>query len=280
MRQCDPLHRTFHDGTMGRCGHMLPLQNTCGRSTRIMNRSLTPPERRASVARGISAGFPIFVGYFPAAMAFGLIARDVSVSLPEAMLFSMVQFAGASQFFALNLIASGARTAEIITGIILVNLRHLLMSASLSRRTVERRIAGRMLIAFGNTDEVFATASSTSGPISTPYLTAMEATAWLGWVSGTFTGYTAGGILPDALQQSIGITLYGMFAALLVHNVRTIRWYIVIAAAAAAVNSVLVLALAMKPGWAFAVSMVCASALGAALLPAVTDIFKEEQFEL
>ncbi len=233
-----------------------------------------------AVTSGIAAGFPIFAGYFPAAMAFGLIARDISVGLPESMLFSIVLFAGASQFFALNLIAAGAEAAEIVLGIVLVNLRHLLMSASISQRTSERSILGRMMIAFGNTDEVFATASSTVGPISTPYLMALEITSWSGWVSGTLVGYTAGAILPAGLQQSIGITLYGMFAALLMHNVKRIPWYMVIAVMAAGTNTFLVLILSMQPGWAFAVSMTAASAIGAAVLPAFSAPFKEDDFEL
>lgn len=225
--------------------------------------------------RGISEGFPIFIGYFPAAMAFGLIARDISVTLPEAMLFSMVLFAGASQFFALNLIAAGAQTAEIVIGVILVNLRHLLMSASLAPRTREQSIIRRMMIAYGNTDEVFATASSSEGIIKTSYLIAMELTAWSGWVSGTVTGFLAGSILPEDIQKSIGITLYGMFAALLVHNIKRVGWYGAVAAAAAVCNTLLNELTPLQPGWAFAISMTAASAFGAALLRNVTPELKE-----
>lgn len=227
------------------------------------------------IKRGITAGFPIFIGYFPAAMAFGLIANNIDLTLYESMLFSMVLFAGASQFFALNLIASGAAVYEIVIGIILVNLRHLLMSASLSRRTTAKSIGARLMIAFGNTDEVFATASSSEGPIETPYLAALEATAWTGWVTGTITGFIGGSILPSGLQQSIGITLYGMFAALLIHNVQNEYWYIPVAAAAAGLNTILVRIFHMQPGWAFAVSMILASLIGAALLPKVSKSFRE-----
>ncbi len=233
----------------------------------------SPLARDHRIRKGITSGFPILIGYFPAAMAFGLIARDIALTLPEAMLFSMVLFAGASQFFALNLIASGAAVGEVVIGVTLVNLRHLLMSASLSRRTAAASPTARMAVAFGNTDEVFATASATTGVIETPFLVAMEITAWSGWVLGTLAGHTTGSLLPPTVQQSIGITLYGMFAALLVHNITQVQWYVVVAAAAAAFNTVLTAWTPLQPGWAFALSMVAASLLGAWLLPLVSPGF-------
>ncbi|MBC8452612.1 MAG: AzlC family ABC transporter permease [Spirochaetes bacterium] len=245
-----------------------------------MSRLKTKTVSNNPIQRGVTAGFPIFIGYFPAAMAFGLIANSIDLTLYESMLFSMVLFAGASQFFALNLIASGAAVYEIVIGIILVNLRHLLMSASLSRRTTAASIGARLMIAFGNTDEVFATASSSEGPIETPYLAALEITAWTGWVSGTLAGFIGGSFLPSGLQQSIGITLYGMFAALLVHNVQKEYWYIPVAAAAAGLNTILVRVIHLQPGWAFALSMILASLLGAAILPKVSETFREAEIEL
>jgi hypothetical protein len=71
-----------------------------------------------------------------------------------------------------------------------------------------------------------------------------------------------------------------MFAALLMHNVKRIPWYLVIAAIAAGTNTLLVLILSLQSGWAFAVSMTAASAIGAAALPALSAPFKEDDFEL
>lgn len=218
------------------------------------------------IQKGISHGVPVFIGYFPAAMAYGLIAREAGLSLPETLGFSMIMFAGAAQFFAVNLLASGATTMEIIIGVFLVNLRHLLMSASLSQRISSRSALSRFAIGFGNTDEVFATSSSESPPLRTPYLIALEVTSWSGWVLGSLTGFLTGQILPASVQQCMGITLYGMFAALLAGELRRNRSLFMIPVIAAGVDSFLVLIVRMQTGWAFALAMIIASGVGAALL--------------
>ena len=86
----------------------------------------------------LKAGIPIFIGYFPAAVAFGILARTTGTTCWEAMLFSIVVFAGASQFIALNLLATGMGPVGIILTTLLVNFRHFLMSAYLSTRICEK----------------------------------------------------------------------------------------------------------------------------------------------
>jgi predicted branched-subunit amino acid permease len=77
--------------------------------------------------QGCKEGFPIFVGYFPTAMAFGLVCRDLGLRIWEAVLFSMTNFAGSGQFLAANLIGKGAIPAEIFISVLLVNLRYTFM---------------------------------------------------------------------------------------------------------------------------------------------------------
>ncbi len=83
---------------------------------------------------GIRGGLPIALGYFPIAMAFGILAKGASVSLVEALGFSFIVFAGASQFIAVGMIALGATGIEIIMTTLFLNFRHFLMSASLVPR--------------------------------------------------------------------------------------------------------------------------------------------------
>lgn len=85
---------------------------------------------------GWLAGAPVVIGYFPVAMAFGLLAKAVHVPLLEACLFSLIVFAGASQFMALELLRAGVATGGIVAATLLLNLRHLMMSASLAVRLI------------------------------------------------------------------------------------------------------------------------------------------------
>jgi predicted branched-subunit amino acid permease len=71
---------------------------------------------------GCLEGFPIFVGYFPTAMAFGLVCRDLGMRIWEAVLFSLTNFAGSGQFLAANLIGGGALLAELFVSVFMVPL--------------------------------------------------------------------------------------------------------------------------------------------------------------
>ena len=119
--------------------------------------------------RGVRTAIPILIGYFPAAMTFGLIAKNMDIDLVHACLMSIMVFAGASQFMALNLIASGIATVEIVIATLLMNFRHFLMTASLSSKLQE---GSRFLpvIAFGVTDETFAIASTREQKLSSGFL--------------------------------------------------------------------------------------------------------------
>ncbi len=50
------------------------------------------------------ASLPIFIGYIPVAVTFGLLAKSTGLTLLETFSFSALVFAGASQFMALQLI--------------------------------------------------------------------------------------------------------------------------------------------------------------------------------
>ncbi len=223
--------------------------------------------KSSTFSQGLQSGIPIFIGYFPAAVAFGLVARSAGFLLWDAAVFSMTTFAGASQFFAVNLYQSGALIPEIVIGVLLVNLRHVLFSASLYQRLTPSNAWQKALTAFGNTDEVFSVASTRTGMVSPRFMGGLEVTAWSGWVSGTIAGFMMGTVLPPDIQASIGITLYAMFTSLLIQEVKRELRYIGIAALSGGINSLVQLFLGIPPGWSFIISIMTAGAAGAALLP-------------
>lgn len=216
---------------------------------------------------GLRSGAPIAFGYFPAAMAFGLIARSIGLLFWEAVFFSMTNFAGASQFIAINLIGAGAIASEIAAGVLIVNMRYLLMSTSLAPRVTAEKLSIRALIAFGNTDEVFSVASlNPEEKLSTKYMIGLEGMSWAGWVFGTGTGYIIGTVLPQDLQQCAGITLYGMFTALLTQEIKKEHMLFIIVFIAALLNSICILYFNFPTGWSFIIAMLGASLFGM-LLP-------------
>lgn len=66
------------------------------------------------IKEAVIIGIPIVIGYFPIAMAFGLLSKNTSISFRDTNLLSLIVYAGASQFMALDLIGAGATWANII----------------------------------------------------------------------------------------------------------------------------------------------------------------------
>ena len=76
---------------------------------------------------GLSAAWPICVGYIAIGLAFGVIARKTGLQPLEVGLMSLLVYAGSSQFIAAAMIADGAGLLSIVLTTFMVNLRHLLM---------------------------------------------------------------------------------------------------------------------------------------------------------
>ena len=168
---------------------------------------------------GITAGLPVFAGYFPIAVTFGLMAASMNINMRETLAFSIFVFAGASQFVGLNMISSGIGAGEIVLTVFLLNFRHFLMSASVSSKAAFKKPL-IPVIAFGITDETFAIASMRQGNLTESYMLGLNFTSYAGWVIGTLTGFIAGDFLPAVLQESISICLYSMFVAILIPAVK------------------------------------------------------------
>ncbi len=210
---------------------------------------------------------PIVVGYFPVAMAFGILSKTVGVSLQDSFLFSLLVFAGASQFMALDLIRAGMMTGSIILATFLLNLRHLMMSASLVVRLPQIRKRWLFLIAFGITDETFAIASLKDSSLGISYLLSLQGISYASWVSGTVAGYLVGTVLPDAVQNSLGIGLYAMFTAILVPEIqKSVR--VLLLAVISGMTYMLISFFDLLPsGWSLIVAIVMASAAGVLFFP-------------
>lgn len=214
------------------------------------------------IKRGAYSALPMILGFFPVAMAFGLLSKNIEISLRDTGLFSIIVFAGASQFMALDLIKAGVSFGGIILATFLLNLRHAVMSASLSTRLENVKRGFLPLIAFGVTDESFSVMSFTKDSLTVPFVLTLNTLAYLSWSAGTFTGYLVGEILPQTLQTSLGIGLYAMFAALLFPQFKGDRKVIFLSLLTAAVYLIIYYTKLLTSGWDIIVGIILSSILG------------------
>src|SRR5512135_1820281 len=87
---------------------------------------------RQSVRDGLTAAWPICLGYLPIGLAFGVLAQKAGLGPWHVALMSIFVFAGGSQFIAVAMLSAGGSIAAIVATTLVVNLRHLLMSSSLA----------------------------------------------------------------------------------------------------------------------------------------------------
>lgn len=221
---------------------------------------------------GLKAGIPIAVGYLPIAIAFGLMAKAAGIPNYAGILMSLILYAGASQFVGVSLLTLGAASWEIVLTTFILNLRHFLMSASLSQNIeTNAKKALLPLVAFGITDETFTVASfEAKDKLKVSYLLGLNIIAYSAWNAGTWCGLFLASSLPQSLQDSMGIALYAMFIGLLIPSAAKSKPVFIIALSAAVIHTLikyLPIFSFLSTGWSIIISTVIAAAIGTYLYP-------------
>lgn len=174
--------------------------------------------------KGVQRGIPVGLGYFSVSFGFGAMAAAQGIDALTATLISVTNLTSAGQFAGLTLIVAGATLWELILTMLVINSRYALMSLALSQRMgKDIGILPRLLIAYINTDEIFALAMAEPLPLTTPFLLGLGLTPVLGWTGGTLAGALAGSVLPPDIRAALGVMLYGMFIAIVIPPARQER---------------------------------------------------------
>jgi 4-azaleucine resistance transporter AzlC len=96
------------------------------------------------------------LGYLPIGFAYGILAQKAGLSPFNTLLISLIVFAGSAQLIAVELFGLVMDPISIILTTLVINLRHLLMSASLFPHIQGWNRAEKAGFAFELTDETFA----------------------------------------------------------------------------------------------------------------------------
>ena len=170
---------------------------------------------------GIRDGIAIGIGYFTVSFAFGITAVSMGISWLEALLISAFNMTSAGQLAAVPIIVGAGGFFELALTQLVINLRYSLMSISLSQKlSPSVKLHDRFLMAFGNTDEIFAVSYSKGTPVGRRYFFALMIPPYLGWTLGTLSGALAGGVLPAIVNAALGVAIYAMLIAIVVPAAR------------------------------------------------------------
>jgi len=175
-----------------------------------------------AIRSGLAAGWPICLGYIPIGLALGVLAQKAGLHPVDVGLMSLLVFAGSAQFIGISMLTAGAGSIAVILTTFVVNLRHLLMSASLAVH-LQRLPKGILaLYAYGVTDESFAvnlTRFRGGGWDWRPALTVNTISNFT-WIASTVLGCYAGELIP-AGALGIDYALTAMFICLLIFQLRS-----------------------------------------------------------
>ena len=223
------------------------------------------------IKAGLRDGIPIAAGYFSVSFTFGMLAVQDGISSFHAVLISLLNLTSAGQFAGITVIVSGASLLEMALTQLVINIRYALMSVSLSQK-LDRSVKTfqRMLIAYGNTDEIFAVASSKPGSVGSRYMCGLIFLPVVGWVGGTLAGAVASTLLPAAVISALGVALYGMFIAIVVPVAKESRAVLMVTVMALVLSAAfyyLPVLREISSGFTIIICTVAAAGIGAVLFP-------------
>ena len=198
---------------------------------------------------GLRAALPILLGVAPFGMIYGVLALKAGLSAGAAQAMSLGLFAGSAQFMIVQLAGAGAPWPVIVLTALVINLRHVLYSASLAPYTRRLAPAWKGLLAYLLVDEAYALAVTHydregSGGGQHWYFLGAGLAVWACWQASTALGIFLGAQVPE--QWSLDFTLALTFIALVAPALKDRP--MVFAAASAALTAVIAYPLPYKAG--------------------------------
>lgn len=224
---------------------------------------------------GVQTGLPVGMGYFSVSFGFGAMAASQGIRALDAALISVTNLTSAGQFAGLTLIVAAATLWEMILTQLVINSRYALMSLALSQRMGQRiGVLPRLLIAFFNTDEIFALAMAREQALTVPFMLGLGTLPIVGWTGGTLLGALAGSVLPVDIRAALGVMLYGMFIAIVVPPARqekSVLITVILALVCSSLFSWLPQLKGVSAGISIVICTVAAAAICAALFPVADE---------
>ena len=154
---------------------------------------------------------PILLGVVPFGIIFGALAVSAGIPAFEAQSFSLFIFAGSAQFIAVSLIAEAASPFLVLLTILVVNLRHLLYSASMAPYLHRLSHRWKISLSWLLTDEAFVVTAAryhnNNHQFAHWYFLGTGIMLWSAWQVSTFLGIALGVLIPPGMGLDFALPL-------------------------------------------------------------------------
>ncbi len=171
----------------------------------------------AEFKRGATDIAPMSLAYMPIALLWGTIAASKGLSPMEALFMSVGLYSGAAQFVAMDIWLNGLPLWLMVLTIFTVGLRHVLMSASMSRHISDFPKSKALLLLFMLTDEAWAMIERRAlhYKVTPSYFLGVGLPIWPSWFAFSFIGAWLGRGFGDGKAIGLDFAFAAMFIAVI-----------------------------------------------------------------
>ncbi len=177
---------------------------------------------RSEFIAGVRAELPIVVGAIPFGIIYGVLAVNAGIPPLIAIAMSSIVFAGSAQFVAAQLIGAGIPALVLWLTTFIINIRHMLYSASLAPYAQRLSRPWKWLLAYLLTDEAYVVTAlhyeaTPSNNYQHYFWLGSGLMLWVSWQLSTIIGVVFGTQIPASwsLDYTLALTFIGMVVPLL-----------------------------------------------------------------
>ncbi|AOY74577.1 AzlC family ABC transporter permease [Clostridium formicaceticum] len=220
--------------------------------------------------KGFMDTIPLGISTSIYGVVYGVMASKAGLSIFETIAMSAFVFAGAAQMTAVQMVAIGSNPLSVIITVLIINLRHFLLAASISPYLKHESNKMKMINSFFMTDESYAVTYShfQTGRASGHYFLGSGLNIYVFWGSAGITGYFFGNIISSQLNYIFDFAFVAAFIGMIVPMIKDFptvvtvvasavvsitgsqllpgKWYIIIAGILASLTGYLASELPMK----------------------------------
>lgn len=181
------------------------------------------PTPQAAFFAAIRAFIPVTLGIIPFGVVFGVSAAEIDIPTIEGIGMSIIMFAGAAQLVTVELLKNDAAAWVIVLSALVVNLRFVIYSASLSLHFKSIPLAQKLIASYFITDQPYAMSIAyfnehPDAPHKFWYYLGHALGLWVTWVMSSAVGLIVGAVIPES--WSLGFVIPLMFIGLVTPAIR------------------------------------------------------------